>query len=207
MNGRWLEYVKRLQAIAATGQHFTEHFYDRERYDEIALIAETMLSELAHEPVSRIRELVPSSEEGYATPKIDVRGAVLRNEQVLLIREAADGLWTLPGGYADVGLSAAENTVKEVREEACIEVRAKCLYAVHHKSKHAYDADVRDFYKFFFLCEQLDNAEPQAGPEALDVGYFPVSKLPPLSRGRTIEADVQLALTCANTPDFTVRFD
>ena len=211
MNQHWLEQAKRLQAIAATGLHFTESLFDRERYEEVARISESLLAQLADEPVQRIQGLVPAAAEGYATPKIDVRGAVFRNGEILLVQEAADGLWTLPGGYADLGLSAAENVVKEVREEACVEVRAQRLYAVRHKSKHGYDPDVRDFYKFFFLCSFVSEAAsaqmPEPGPETTAAGFFKLEALPPLSKARTIELDIEQAWRNHQAPETGVIFD
>ena len=211
MKHHWLEQAKRLQAIAATGLHFTESGYDRERYGEVARISEALLAQLADVPVQRIQGLVPTAAEGYATPKIDVRGAVFRNGEILLVREAADGLWTLPGGYADLGLSAAENVVKEVWEEACVEVHAQRLYAVRHKSKHGYDPDVRDFYKFFFLCgfqsEVAAAQAPEPGPETTAAGYFSLDALPPLSKARTIELDIEEAWQSYQTPETGVVFD
>ena len=188
----WLSQAKRLQAIAATGLHFTEHHYDRERYEEVAAIAERMLADLAQVPIERISELVPHPSQGYATPMIDVRGAVLREESILLVREVVDGLWTLPGGFADLGLSAAENVEKEIREEAGLNTRATALYAVRHKAKHAYAQDVRDFYKFFFLCEEVgERIAPKVGPETSGAQFVRRGSWPPMSSGRTIEADLE----------------
>lgn len=207
MSEHWLSLAQRLQAIAATGLHFTDGVYDRERYEEINAIATQMLSSIADAPVEKLEGLLHSAEEGYATPRIDVRGALLIEGRVLLVREAADGLWTLPGGYAEVGLSAAENVVKEVREEACIDVYATRLYAVRHKIKHAYKPDLRDFYKFFFLCEAPTDQQPRAGLEALDVGFFAPDALPELSEGRTIAADIQAAVAAAGDLSMPVLFD
>ncbi len=207
MSEHWLVMARRLQAIAATGLHFTDGAYDRERYEEINAIAKQMLSSVANEPVEKLEGLLHRADEGYATPRIDVRGALLDEGRVLLIREAADGLWTLPGGYAEVGLSAAENVVKEVWEEACVEVQATRLYAVRHKVKHAYKPDLRDFYKFFFLCEASGDQQPRAGLEALDVGFFAPDALPELSEGRTIEADIHAAVAFAADRSIPVLFD
>ena len=46
-----------------------------------------------------------AEEYGYGTPKIDMRGVVLSEGRVLLVREIGDTRWTLPGGWADVGES------------------------------------------------------------------------------------------------------
>ena len=145
MDNTWLTQAKRLQAIASTGLHFCRDEYDRERYQEIADIAHRMLAELGGVPPARILELVSDFAQGYATPKVDVRGALIEHGRILLVREKSDGCWTLPGGYADVGLSPAENVIKEIREEAGIAVSATRLYSVRHKAKREYEPDVRDF--------------------------------------------------------------
>ncbi len=155
MENMWLACAKRLQSIASTGLHFSQDKHDKERYEEIAAIANKMLSLLGSVPVSRIQSLVSDFAQGYATPKVDVRGAVIEREKVLLVRETSDGLWTLPGGFADVGISPSENIVKEIWEEASIKVEATRLYSIRHKAKHGYNPDARDFYKLFFLCDSV----------------------------------------------------
>ena len=207
MEDQWLTWAKRLQGIASTGLFFSEQPYDRERYQEVANIANEMLAALGNVPVSRIESLVSDFAKGYATPKIDVRGAIIEDEKILLVREASDGLWTLPGGYADVGISASENVVKEVWEEASIKVSTIGLYGIRHKAKHGYDPDVRDFYKLFFHCEKMDEDVPAPGPETTDVGFFGLGNLPPLSRGRVIEQDLVAAFEFANNPTRLALFD
>lgn len=207
MEDRWLHWAKRLQAIASTGIHFGHHEYDRERYQEVASIAQQMLALLGQVPINVIANLVPDFAQGYATPKIDVRGAVFNGEEILLVRERTDGLWTLPGGYADVGLSAAENVEKEVLEEANLTVKAANLFAVRHKAKHGYKPDTRDFYKFFFICERVDSRPPQPGLETLDADFFPLQALPPLSLGRVIAADINAAFEYKHDPSRETLFD
>jgi ADP-ribose pyrophosphatase YjhB (NUDIX family) len=194
----WVTYAKRLQAIASTGLHFSQDEFDRERYGEISQIASAMLADIGSVSIERIAGLVSDFAKGYATPKIDVRGAVIEDGQVLLVRERSDGLWTLPGGFADVGRSAAENVEKEILEEAGIQVAASRLYGVRHKAKRPYDPDARDFYKLFFLCDRADRAEPTAGVETSEAKFFPRRALPPLSRGRVIEQDIEAAFSHAD---------
>ena len=207
MENEWLAWARRLQGIASTGLHFGQGDYDKERYAEIAAIANDMLASLAGVPVSIIEGLVSDFAKGYATPKVDVRGAVIDREKILLVRESSDGLWTLPGGYADVGMSPGENVVKEIQEEASIEVRATALYGVRHKAKHGYDPDTRDFYKLFFLCDAVDDSSPKPGPETTEVGYFALDELPPLSRGRVLEADIAAAFAFIENPQTLALFD
>ncbi|HWH16836.1 MAG TPA: NUDIX hydrolase [Allosphingosinicella sp.] len=193
MESQWLTYAKRLQAIASTGLHFSKDEYDRERYAEVGEIAGAMLAELGRVPVERIASLVSDFAKGYATPKVDVRGALIEDDHVLLVRERSDGLWTLPGGFADVGRSAAQNVEKEIREEAGLAVAARGLYSVRHKAKQPYDPDARDFYKLFFLCERVGAGEPVAGAETSEARFFPRGRLPKLSRARVIEEDIEAA--------------
>ncbi|MGL5999276.1 MAG: NUDIX hydrolase [Pseudomonas proteolytica] len=193
MESTWLAQAKRLQALASTGLHFCTDDFERERLEEIAHIAHSMLAQLGQVPLERITGLVSDFAQRYSTPMIDVRGALIEDERILLVREATDGCWALPGGYADIGLSAAENIVKELREEAGLSVTARTLYSVTHKAKGLYRPDVRDFYKLYFLCERTDQAVPTAGFETTDVGFFRLDDLPPLSRGRTIESDLEAA--------------
>jgi ADP-ribose pyrophosphatase YjhB (NUDIX family) len=207
MESKWLSHAKQLQAIASTGLHFCKDEFDRERYLQIAEIANTMLCELAVVPLARIEGLVSDFAKGYATPKVDVRGALIEGEKILLVREKSDRLWTLPGGFADVGLSAGENVAKEFMEEAGIRVSPGELYCIRHKAKYEYTQDVRDFYKIFFVCERLDDSVPKCGDETIDVDFFPLDGLPPLSRGRVIEADIQMAFSFKRTSPSRVFFD
>lgn len=203
----WLTYAKRLQAIAATGLSYKPHVFDQERYEEVAEIAARMMAELGQVPLAALQAGLDRPGDGHVTPKIDVRGAVIREGRILLVQEECDGLWTLPGGYADVGLSGGENVAKEVWEEAGLRVRASRLYALRHKARHEYQPDHREFYKLYYLCEETEVLTPQVGPETSDVGFFAPDALPPLSRGRTIEGSISAAFAALADPGRAVEFD
>lgn len=207
MEPKWLTYAKRLQALAGSGLHYNDIDFDRERYAEVAEIARAMMADLGDGPVEKIPGLFPEFAKGYATPSIDVRGAIVEDGRLLLVREKMDGLWTMPGGFADVGLSAGENVVKEVFEEAGITVEATRLYAVLHKAKRPYPPDVRDFYKFFFLCTREDRTPPVVGSETSDVGFFAPDEIPPLSLTRNNAEDVERAFQVAADPSAPFVFD
>ncbi|NEZ68017.1 NUDIX domain-containing protein [Leptolyngbyaceae cyanobacterium CCMR0082] len=206
MEDLWLAWAKRLQSIASNGLLFSSDEYDRERYREVADIANRMLSTLGSVPIGRIEDLVSDFASGYATPKVDVRGAVIRDERILLVREATDQLWTLPGGFAEVGCSPAENVEKEIWEETSLRAKAKSVYGIRHKAKHNYDPDVRDFYKIFFICEGLEG-EPEPGAETMDVGFFDLEALPPLSTGRVLESDLVAAFRFMKDSQPMMEFD
>jgi ADP-ribose pyrophosphatase YjhB (NUDIX family) len=207
MEDQWLTWAKRLQAIASNGLHYNKSDFDRERYHEVAAIAQSMLASLGNIPIERIEGLLSDFAKSYATPKVDVRGAIIEDGKVLLVRERSDGLWTLPGGYADVGLSATENIIKEIQEEAGIRASVTGLYSVRHKAKQAYEPDIRDFYKLFFLCQRVDAAPLNPGHDIMDAAFFARDGLPQLSRGRVIENDIEGAFVFRDNPERTVLVD
>ncbi|WP_217352025.1 NUDIX hydrolase [Ruegeria sp. HKCCA6837] len=207
MEDTWLARAKRLLALSETGQHFTKDPFDRERYDEIAAMARAMLADLGQVPISRIEGLITDHAGGYATPSIDIRGAVIRDDHILLVRERSDGRWSMPGGFADIGSSPAENIEREVWEEAGLRVQARHLYALRHKARHPYPADARDYYKLFFLCDEVGQDDPKTGSETSAVGFFPISQLPDLSLARNIERDIAEALETLSNSSATVLFD
>ncbi len=207
LENTWLTRAKRLLALADTGLHFGKDPFDHERYAEVALIAREMLADIGQVPINRIEGLVSEHAAGYATPSLDVRGAIIRGDKILLVRERADGKWAMPGGFADIGLSPAENTEKEVWEEAGLKVKASSLYALRHKSKHPYPADARDFYKLFFVCTELSNASPVAGSETSEAAFFHKGALPDLSLDRVIHSDIEGAFAFSQSNNAHTHFD
>ncbi|MEQ8552655.1 MAG: NUDIX hydrolase [Cyclobacteriaceae bacterium] len=188
--GRILEYLKRVQAMAKTGLTYTENPYDVERYEELRDTTNQLITDLAGVELDKIKLHFDNLDDDYPTPKIDVRGVVLKDEKILMIREKTDGKWAMPGGWCDIGHSASENIEKEVREEAGITVKAKRILAVWDKSKHDHPHDIRYVYKINFLCE-IVSGDLNVGHEALDGGFFSLDELPPLSLDRNTEAQIR----------------
>ncbi|GAB2682421.1 NUDIX hydrolase N-terminal domain-containing protein [Aliiglaciecola sp. 3_MG-2023] len=187
----WLSYVKRLHAIAESGLAFSPEEFDRERFEEISQIARQMMSDLASVPVNQISDLVTPFHRRYVTPQVEVRGAVIKDNKILLVQEKSDKKWTLPGGYADVGLTAVENIKKEIEEEANVQVSHPRLISLRHKASGDYDPDIREFYKILFLCDPIEPVKPLAGMETCGADFFALDEIPPLSTGRTIMRDLQ----------------
>jgi len=184
-----LDLSRRLLALSQTGLHFSQEEYDRERYREMAVIAGELLaleSSLSPEKL-RATWLV---EDGYATPKIDVRGAVFRGDQVLLVRERVDDKWTLPGGWADVNDTPSYAVEKEIEQESGFTARAVKLAAVFDRSKHNHPQFFFHVWKMFFLCE-ITGGDFRTSYETTGVEFFPVDQLPELSTGRSTAAQIE----------------
>ncbi len=129
-NPRWLALAQRLQALAQSGLTYSENPFDIERYRAVQEVAAEMVADCAGADLQMVRELF-AGQPGYATPKVDVRGVVFRDDSVLLVKERVDCRWTLPGGWADVNESPAEATVREVYEESGYRTRATKLLALY----------------------------------------------------------------------------
>jgi len=180
---RHLDLVLRLQALARTGLHFCGSEYDRQRYEEIEHIAAELAA--GGRPTDRDTLLALWRQEtGYVTPKVEVRGASFREGRVLLVRETADGRWTLPGGWADVGESPSQSIEKEIKQESGFHARAVKLAALYDRSRHGHGETPFHGWKAFFLCE-LTGGEARGSYETDAVGFFDPQDLPPMSLGRS----------------------
>lgn len=213
---QWLNWAQRLQAIAQTGLHYEPHPFDRERYEQIEEIAAEMLAAHTNDDPQMIRDLF-QAQAGHATPKVDVRGVVFRDDAVLLVRENLDnGRWTLPGGWADIGEAPAEAVAREVYEEAGYRVQVTRMLAVYDRSRHNYPPSAFYIYKLFFLCELLDDKQVDgyndldsaAFAETGEARFFTEDNLPEdLSTGRVTLAQLKRFFALHRQPDLPTDFD
>lgn len=190
MNNHWLEFAKKVHAIAETGLTFCKNEYDIERYEQLKQLSFEMLGELGNTSPEIVSQMF-AHQRGYQTPKIDVRAVIVENGKILMVKEKVDEHWTLPGGWADVGLTPYENAVKETWEEAGLIVEPVKLLAVMDKKCHDHPPTPWYCYKMFVLCNRK-GGELKAGMETLDVAFFEQDKLPPLSIERITEGQVHI---------------
>jgi len=203
---QWLRIARELRAIAQTGLTFTADRFDRQRYERVRELAASMLAQGSGEQFEVIIEILREG-WGYATPKVDVRGAAFVDGRVLMVREISDGHWTLPGGWADVNQSAAECVVREIAEESGFLASARKLAAVrdYQRSGHP-PRNVDSIYKMFFICE-ITGGAARASDETSEVAFFPRDALPPLSLGRTTAAQIDRMFHHAEHPELATDFD
>jgi ADP-ribose pyrophosphatase YjhB (NUDIX family) len=201
----FVERLRRLQALARTGLHYCVNEYDRERYEEIERLAAALLADGRPAGIAALVEAW-SGERGYVTPKVEVRGAHFSGDRVLLVLERADGLWTLPGGWADIGESPARAVEKEFEQEAGLRVRAVKLAGLLDPTRDDGRAVPFHAWKALFLCEVL-GGEPRGSYETAAVEYFPVDALPPLSLGRSTPAQIRRLYEHWRHRDLATDFD
>lgn len=201
---KWLDWAVELQALAQTGLFYSKDIYDIERFERIRQIAAEMLVLPSGLPLETVKDLF-CNETGYQTPKLDCRGAVIRNDRILLVQEN-NGLWSLPGGWVDVDLSVGENTVKEVKEEAGLDVSCRRVIAVQDRKKHNPEIYAYNITKVFVLCDLL-GGQFQKNSETVASGWFTRSDLPPLSENKNTAAQIQMCFDAYHAEHWDTVFD
>lgn len=205
----WLLWAREMQAIAQTGLAYARDPYDAERYRRLRALAAEAMAAGSGAPAPRIERLF-EGETGYATPKIDVRGAVFdARGRVLMVREASDGgRWTLPGGWADANRTPAESVVAEIREEAGVEARALKLAAAWDRARQGHEGRVFSCAKLFFLCEPVRGEAAPDGLETSAVGWFAEGEVPSdLSLGRVLPHQVAAMFAHHREPGRPTEFE
>ena len=207
---RWSES---LAAIARTGLAFTQNLYERERYEEVLHVAADIKAafeestELRRERGHFVQEWMDNIGEGipgYVTPKVAI-GAIVGNDagEILLVKRAPSGLWLYPTGWADVGYSAAEVVVKEVREETGIEAEPVQLLGVVDGMRMGFTKF--GMYMLLFHCRATGG---ELNPHPLETdgcGWFAKDQLPQVTAGA--EWWAERAFAAINGEVFTASFD
>lgn len=205
MEPKWLEWAKQLQSIAQTGLAYSKDVYDLERFELIRKISIDMLAHHTNVETTVIKDLF-TGETGYATPKVDIRAVVFSNDKILMVQERAEGDWSLPGGWADIGLTPSEVAVKEVKEEAGYDVRPVKLLAVTDNKCHPHPPSLYHVYKLFIQCE-IVGGQAVEGVETSAVKFFAENELPPLSAARNTMSQMEMIFRFLKNPDAAVYFD
>ena len=201
---KWLNWAQEIFSLSQSGLTYSGNQYDIERYKRLQEITAEIIASQSEISKETVLESF-SMQAGYITPKIDVRGAVIRDNKILLIQERADGKWAMPGGWADLGNAPASVAEREVWEESGFRVRAEKVVAVIDANRIE-PMEFYHAYKIIFLCKLLDG-EPRISYETLAVEFFDPNNLPPLSTYRTNEDMLREVFAHVKNPDRPTAFD
>jgi ADP-ribose pyrophosphatase YjhB (NUDIX family) len=201
---KWLNWAQEIFSLSQSGITYSQNQYDIERYKRLQEITAEIIASQSNIMKESVLESF-SMQAGYITPKIDVRGAVIREGKILLIQERADGKWAMPGGWADLGNSPASVAEREVWEESGFRVKAEKVVAVIDANRIE-PMEFYHAYKIIFLCKLLDG-RPRVSHETLAVDFFDPSNLPPLSIYRTNENMLREVFAHVKNPNRPAAFD
>ncbi len=201
----WLHWARELHQIGQTGLFYTVNEFDRQRFQRCLDMAAEMMADHLDNPIGEVRAAL-CAQPGYITPKVDVRGAVFREGKILLVKEMLDGMWSIPGGWADVNESPSAMVEREVWEESGLRVKARKLVGVYEANRDRDPVNALHSYKLLFLCDYLDG-ELKTSYETPDVRFFSLDDLPELSIHRTHQRHIQEAFLHWQHPDRLAAFD
>jgi ADP-ribose pyrophosphatase YjhB (NUDIX family) len=201
---KWMDWAREIFSLSQSGLTYSGNPYDIERYKRLQEITAEIIAEQSNVTKESALESF-SMQAGYITPKVDVRGAVIRDGKILLIQERADDKWAMPGGWADLGNPPASVAEREVWEESGFRVKAEKVVAVIDANR-VEPFEFYHAYKLIFLCKLLDG-EPRTSHETLAVDFFDPDHLPPLSSYRTNEAMLQEVFAHMKNPNRPTSFD
>lgn len=202
---RWVEWARELQFLSQSALAYCKDVYDIERFQRIREISAEMVSHLTDTPIDTVKGLF-ASDEGYQTPKLDTRAAVIRDGKILLVQER-DGRWALPGGWVDYDLTIRTNAVKEVFEEAGMAVRPLRVIALMDHNRHNSPPSIHNICSAFVLCEYL-SGDFVPNVETVGCGFFAPGELPsPLAENKTNASQIEMCFRAAEDPNWQVVFD
>ncbi len=203
-NEPWLQWAVELQALAQAGLFYSKDSYELERYERIREISAEMLSYKTEIPLEKVKDLF-CSDIGYQTPKLDTRAAIFRDGKILLVQES-NGTWSLPGGWVDADCSVEENTRKEVKEEAGLDVIPKRIIAVQDREKHNLPVYAYKVCKIFILCQVIGGAFTE-NIETVGFDYFSLDELPLLAEEKNNREQIQLCFDALHAEHWETVFD
>src|SRR6266498_1341439 len=207
MTDRLFNLTKRILSISDIGLLYSKDGYDAERYTELNEIGIELMSILSNHQVEVVKNFYVRNKD-YPTPKVDIGGLMFNAaNEILLVKESIDGCWTLPGGWADIGLSPSEVIAKEFREETGLDVRTTKLLAVFDKKCHPHPPQPYYVYKMVFLCEPTDKIIIKKGFDILDVSFFDINDLPVLSEDRILKYQIEQLYNKVLANDPAVLYD
>lgn len=201
---KWLQWAVELQSLAQAGLTYGKDVYDRERYERIREISAEIVAHQSDMPFQKVTGLF-CNETGYQTPKLDTRAAIFADEKILLVQEN-NGKWSLPGGWVDVNVSVKENTIKEVKEEAGLDVTADKIIAVQDRAKHNLPLYAYGVCKVFVLCSRI-GGEFQKNIETIGYRYFSENDLPELATEKNTAEQVRMCFDAYRSKNWETLFD
>lgn len=189
---QWLKWAREIHALAHLSLDYEKNPFQRQNWERIKEISMEILASYGNLPTATVKDLF-DCEVGYPTAKLDSRAVIVEEGKILLVKEKASGLWSLPGGFVDVNESVKSNAEKEAWEESGLRVKAIGLLAVHERHRQDKPPLAFGVIQCFVYCQVLggefeDNLETEAS------AYFSLDELPPLSLGRNTKEEIRYCL-------------
>lgn len=118
----------------------------------------------------------------YMNPSAATAAFIINSRGELLVvrraKEPAKGTLDLPGGFVDIGETAEEGIVREIREETGLEV-TECKYLFSRPNIYPYTGIDVHTLDMLFECKVNNEAEARADDDAAELMWIPIEKINP----------------------------
>lgn len=198
-----IKLAMELQSIAQNGLTYTKDQFDKERFERVREIAAQIMALKTDFSIEKVKDVF-CNETGYQTPKIETRAAMFDKNKILLVKE--QGKWSLPGGWVDYNATIASSTIKEVKEEAGLDIIPSRVIAIQDRNKHNSPKFAYGICKVFILCSIISGSF-QPNNETTESGFFSLEELPNLDENKTVYNQVEMCFEAFNSERWEVIFD
>ncbi|MGL4731021.1 MAG: NUDIX hydrolase N-terminal domain-containing protein [Clostridium sp.] len=198
-----VRFAMELQSIAQNGLTYTKDPFDKERFERVREISAQIVSMKTGFPIEKVKDLF-CNETGYQTPKIETRAAIFNENKILLVKE--QNKWSLPGGWVDYNESISSNTIKEVKEEAGLDIIPLRIIAIQDRNKHNFPKFAYGICKVFVLCSVIGGSF-QSNNETTESNFFSLDNLPIIDENKNVYDQIQMCFDAHKNKKWQVIFD
>lgn len=198
-----IKIAMELQSIAQNGLTYTKDPFDKQRFERVREISAQMISMKTELPLEKVKYLF-CNETGYQTPKIETRAAIFKENKILLVKE--QDKWSLPGGWVDYNESIASNTIKEVKEEAGLDIIPLRIIAIQDRNKHNFPKFAYGIFKVFVLCYVISGSFKE-NDETTESGFFSLDNLPIIDENKNVYDQIKMCFDAYKNEKWEVVFD
>ena len=198
-----IKIAMELQSIAQNGLTYTKDPFDKQRFERVREISAQMISMKTELPLEKVKDLF-CNETGYQTPKIETRAAIFKENKILLVKE--QDKWSLPGGWVDYNESIASNTIKEVKEEAGLDIIPLRIIAIQDRNKHNFPKFAYGIFKVFVLCYVISGSFKE-NDETTESGFFSLDNLPIIDENKNVYDQIKMCFDAYKNEKWEVVFD
>ena len=173
------DFLLKIQSIAKIGLVYSKDPYAITNYKEINDLSSKFLEEFLEVKFDRPNYF---QRDIYPTPNVSVRTVIFNEDKtkILLVREAALGEYSLPGGWADLYDSPSQVSKNECKQEAGADVEVVRLVGITDRTPFKKPASVPEYVVIFEA--KIIELHKEHEYETDDVGFFDIDNLPPISR-------------------------
>lgn len=190
MADKLYEFIMKVQAISKIGLLFSKDPYAIENYHELQTLSKEIIEEFGNYKIPGPNFF---ARDIYPTPNVSVRALIQnQNQQILLVKEAALGTWSLPGGWCDLFETPSQAIIKEVLQEAGIVMKVEKLIGISDRAKYKNKPHWSE-YALMFSGSVISDTK-KFSHETSEVGFFDINNLPELSF-KTTKEEIKRALS------------